>query len=107
MPSNSKFDYAFAFLSTKTGNPVKSEAKKIRALKRFFDSQGAVNDVEGVHVVIRWRNPKDKAARSRRWKTSDEFGQSLEDAYATLHYSRGLLYQAEQKAKREYEKYRR
>lgn len=102
MPDKSRVILGFAFL-TPTGRPVRSHDKKVRALWRFFRSEGTENDVEGVHVIARWANPDDRSERSRRFKTTDEVNQSLEDFYETM--SGPLFGLVEPKARRDYDEY--
>lgn len=82
MPTHSRVDIGFAF-STPTGRKVRSRRKKLHALIRAIETDGEANDIDGVHITARWRNPEDKAARSQAWKDTD--GDSdLEEFFSTM-----------------------
>jgi hypothetical protein len=51
----------------------------------YFDEHG--EEMDGVHMIGRWRNPDDPNPRHANWKTSDDEDQSLEDFFATIHGS--------------------
>ncbi len=56
-----------------------------RAALQHFRSHG--EEMKGVHIIQEWRNPDNKNPKHRAWKTSDDDGQTLEKAFATLHGS--------------------
>lgn len=48
-------------------------------------------DIEGVHLIFKWRNPENKNPLHANWKTTEDAGQSLHDFWVTLHRDRGAL----------------
>lgn len=48
----------------------------------YFLEEG--EEMPGVHIIGRWRNPENKNPKHRNWKTSDDSGQSLQGYFDTI-----------------------
>jgi hypothetical protein len=66
-----------------------AQAKAHKKAMRHFIRTG--EEINGVRIVARWRNPDNKNERHSNWKKTTNAGQSLADFHYTLHGQRGAL----------------
>jgi hypothetical protein len=77
------------YIDSKRFNTARSqEQARVRAMKHFLKTG---EEIPGVKIVARWRNPENKNPAHANWKTTNDAGQSIGDFYKTLHGSRGAL----------------
>ncbi len=62
----------------------KKAAGLMRAAKEYFLEDGDPDAIPGIHVVGLWRNPDNKNALHRQWKTSDDPDQSVSGFIKTI-----------------------
>lgn len=72
----------------KYGTKDKALQAAARARKHFLKTG---DEIDGVRIVARWRNPNNKTAEHANWKSTEDPGQSLSDFYKTMHGGRGAL----------------
>jgi hypothetical protein len=77
------------YIDTEVYKTPEAQKKAYRRAMRHFLRTG--EEINGVRIVARWRNPKNKNPLHSNWKKTTDEGQSLADFHYTLHGQRGAL----------------
>jgi hypothetical protein len=85
-----RLQYQLRFYVDREMYPTREEADraKDRARKVFLQSG---QEIEGVRIEARWRNPDNRNPAHANWKTTEDPGQSLMDFWQSLGRGRGAL----------------
>lgn len=80
-----EYQLAYVIDKKKHGNYALAKARA----RRHFLQTG--ESIDGVHIIAKWRNPRNRNPIHANWKTTEDPGQSLQDFWTTLHGARGAL----------------
>lgn len=80
-------EYQLAYVVRRKEHPNVPRAK--REARLYFLRTG--ENIPGVRIIAKWRNPENKNPLHANWKTTEDPGHSLMDFWLTLHKDRGAL----------------
>lgn len=82
-----RLEYQFRyFISPKVYPTAEDRERAQKRAKKLFLESG--QELKGVRIEVRWRNPDNKNERHANWKSSNDSDQSLKGVWQTLGSSR-------------------
>lgn len=67
-----------------TLSPFQWQEREERAKQRFLHTQGQVSELDGVKVIMQWRNPDRPTEQARRWKSTEDDRQSTIAVFTSM-----------------------